>query len=163
MAIKNCELPDESWEKFPVSVFPGGIYYDYATARAKARKAEETSDLQSDVEAMKRKIIRKRCSSSEESGPDHTPRMCPLPRMKKVIEDSTSLLPPPPKMRKSFIRSEKFFNKNNFGFETKQYFVVLAMETRRGVFHRVTTLKLVSQYMCIKIILFYVKIVGKLQ
>ncbi|XP_076685199.1 uncharacterized protein LOC143377608 [Andrena cerasifolii] len=105
LAIKNCQLCDESWEKLAVAVFPGGICYDYATARAKARKAEQTSDLQSDVETTKRKIIPKRYSSSEESGPERTPLMSPLAQIEDFSRQRTQLLPPPPKMRKTVIRS----------------------------------------------------------
>ena len=66
-AIKKCEAHDQLWKKFAISTFGSAIYTDYAEARRKAKKAEDTSDLQSDTgSGQKRRIIPRTFSTSED-------------------------------------------------------------------------------------------------
>ena len=89
-ALKKCEALDKSWKKFAISTFGSAIYDDYAEARRKAKKAEDTSDLQSDaVSGQKRRIIPRTFSTSEDEDGDEEPRLKKSlsrpPRMARTI------------------------------------------------------------------------------
>lgn len=78
------------------------ILDDYWTARKKAKKAEDTSDLNSDLElAPKRKPIKRKLFQSESSSDEE--------------EASSSNLPPPPKLKFNSVYSSslKKINQNN--------------------------------------------------
>ncbi|XP_076301573.1 uncharacterized protein LOC143219513 [Lasioglossum baleicum] len=69
-AIKACEGVNTCWPKHAIKHFRNGTFDDYAKARAKAKVAEETSDLQSEVELgpkRKRKIVQTVSDADEES------------------------------------------------------------------------------------------------
>ncbi|XP_062569804.1 uncharacterized protein LOC134231846 [Saccostrea cucullata] len=67
--IKKMSLPDkESWKKFKFRKI-GQDYEDYETARKNLKKAEETSNLESEEDSRKRKLPARLISESE-SGTD---------------------------------------------------------------------------------------------
>lgn len=88
-AIKNCEM-NSHWPSHKVRTFKDGTFDDYFVARNKARKAESTSDLNSDID-LKRKRKKKVLSiSSGSSDSDDEDRVSP------------SKLPVPPRKRPTY-------------------------------------------------------------
>ncbi|KAF5300737.1 hypothetical protein FQR65_LT19314 [Abscondita terminalis] len=82
-AIKKCELLNTCWPTHPVKIFRNASFDDYGKARLKTRLAEETSDLNSDVDHQcRRKRAKKMLSSSDESDVSETILPSP-PRQKK--------------------------------------------------------------------------------
>ncbi|XP_076295397.1 uncharacterized protein LOC143216335 isoform X2 [Lasioglossum baleicum] len=91
-AIKKLEPPQPSWIQFTVKSFRNSIFSDYVKARAKAKEAEDSSDLQSEVDEYglpkKRKITRPSWNtSSEELSSDDTMQPTPpsLRRKPKIV------------------------------------------------------------------------------
>ncbi|KAM0735295.1 hypothetical protein ACS0PU_010443 [Formica fusca] len=69
-AIRKNEEPNTHWPSYEVTIFRNSTYENYMTAREKCKKAENTSDLNSEFSAgkekKKRKIKKRQLSSSEE-------------------------------------------------------------------------------------------------
>ncbi|XP_029175541.1 uncharacterized protein LOC114944010, partial [Nylanderia fulva] len=66
-AIRKNEEPDIHWPSYGITIFRNSTYNDYITAREKCKKAENTSDLNSEMsgeEKKKRKIRKKQFFSS---------------------------------------------------------------------------------------------------
>ncbi|XP_046145220.1 uncharacterized protein LOC123988599 [Osmia bicornis bicornis] len=88
-AIKRSEPVNLSWPTHTIQIFKHGIFDTYIKAREKARIAEETSDLQSEVETMRRRKRTRRfvSSESEESDSDFLtlPSPPPMPEGRKEM------------------------------------------------------------------------------
>ncbi|XP_077277449.1 uncharacterized protein LOC143905743 isoform X3 [Temnothorax americanus] len=71
-AVKNHNALDTSWPSYPIRLIRNGTFYDYSTAEKKCKRAEYTSDVNSDrskqneteSDRNKRKIIKKTFGSS---------------------------------------------------------------------------------------------------
>ncbi|XP_076644982.1 uncharacterized protein LOC143354612 [Halictus rubicundus] len=66
-AVKQLEPRGESWSQHEVKIFRNGTFDNYMTARRKSKAAEDTSDLQSEVELWLHKRKKIKFSSSEDS------------------------------------------------------------------------------------------------
>ncbi|XP_076295808.1 uncharacterized protein LOC143216543 [Lasioglossum baleicum] len=83
-AIKNTETPRTTWDHFSVKLFNHSNFDDYAKARRKAKAAEDTSDLQSEIDqtgALKKRRISRppRFNNDDESSSDCTLSVLPSP------------------------------------------------------------------------------------
>ncbi|XP_025264893.1 uncharacterized protein LOC112638077 [Camponotus floridanus] len=78
-AIKKHAEPNTCWPSYDIITFRNSSYDNYKTAREKAKKAELTSELNSDTDydVTKRKIIPREISSSSSS--DESLQKCKLP------------------------------------------------------------------------------------
>ncbi|CAH1153262.1 unnamed protein product [Phaedon cochleariae] len=92
-AIRKCEPVNTCWPSHNIKIFRNATFDDYARARAKAKIAEETSDLNSDSEQVKRKRVQKILSSSES-------------------DSSYSILPSPPKIKKKNCKDDAMMKKS---------------------------------------------------
>lgn len=68
----------------PELIFIIFLLEDYLTARKKARKAEDTSDLHSDYEPLKKRKIQKRMVSSSDSQSDLESEFSPPPKIRLI-------------------------------------------------------------------------------
>ncbi|KAF5300891.1 hypothetical protein FQR65_LT09054 [Abscondita terminalis] len=97
-ALQAGELPDDTWNIYPVHVFRNSVCGDYLTARKKTERATITSDLESTSEnedgRKKRKIVVKRFSSfssAEEYDSDRVAdtKFAEPPQLKRKMNIST--------------------------------------------------------------------------
>ncbi|CAH1183033.1 unnamed protein product [Ceutorhynchus assimilis] len=86
-AIQNGEM-NSHWPSHKITLFKDARFRDYSTARSKARKAEVTSDLNSDDGKNKRQRKKKFMSSSESESEDN-----------RVLSQFRKKLPTPPKKK----------------------------------------------------------------
>lgn len=95
--VREGREPQEDWMKFQVRVL--GKAADYTAARTKLRKAEVTSDLQTDPEPERAKRKRKRKVIDTESDSEECPEMSapPPPRrlLVKGLGNQQAATPPP--------------------------------------------------------------------
>ncbi|CAH1154921.1 unnamed protein product [Phaedon cochleariae] len=64
-AIRTCEPPLSCWNQHEIIPFRNATYNNYATARKKSMKAEETSDLNSENEKTKRVLKKPKIFSAD--------------------------------------------------------------------------------------------------
>ena len=93
-AIKKCEPLNKYWPTYKIKIFRNTTFNNYSKARAKARLAGETGDLQSEIGATnKRKLIEQILSNSDESLHDFS--LCVPSKMKKMtmslLDNTTSV------------------------------------------------------------------------
>ncbi|XP_077065755.1 uncharacterized protein LOC143718618 [Siphateles boraxobius] len=100
--VREGKEPQEDWAKFQVQVL--GKAVDYTAARAKLRKAEVTSDLQTDPEPERAKRKRKLKFIDPDSDSEECPEMAapPPPRrlLIKGLGNQRTATPPPPHLLK---------------------------------------------------------------
>ncbi|XP_071573407.1 uncharacterized protein [Temnothorax nylanderi] len=96
-AIKNHNEPNVSWPSYPIRILRNGTFSNYSTAQDKCRKAEYTSDINSDRSfGNKRKVTKKTYGSSFEennsSTSDDNNNVSPtkLPTPPRLTNESTS-------------------------------------------------------------------------
>lgn len=103
MAIRKCEPLNTCWPTHKIKVFRNATFDHYMKARNKAKDAEETSDLASEMEnENKRKRIQKVLSSSgssDESILPSPPKRCMVKKFdisdNGQLENETAVLIPP--------------------------------------------------------------------
>ncbi|CAG9814687.1 unnamed protein product [Phaedon cochleariae] len=66
-AIKKHDQPNTCWPLHKIEIFKSGTYDNYLQARTKAKKAENESDLNSDLDMSKRRVRRRKVISSDDS------------------------------------------------------------------------------------------------
>lgn len=84
--IKNNVSPNTCWPLYNIRIFKDGTFEEYFTARKKAKKAEDTSDLNSDYEA-RRKIIKRKIFDSDSENDSSV-----IPTERKIIKKKNILL-----------------------------------------------------------------------
>nr|XP_023679168.1 uncharacterized protein LOC111849999 [Paramormyrops kingsleyae] len=95
-AVKDCSNVRHNWEKYRVRVL--GEAESYSQARRKLKKAEMTSDLQTDSEAERgpRKRKKRRFSTSESEEETCAPRKAPPPPPVTLLSSAQPRCDSPP-------------------------------------------------------------------
>ncbi|KAG5880238.1 hypothetical protein JTB14_013720 [Gonioctena quinquepunctata] len=93
--IRKQERPKTCWPLHNVMLFRNGTYDEYIVARNKARKAENTSDLNSDSDIKSRKLKKKKtCLSSSDEENEFVSKLPSPPKMPKTAKPNTESLGP---------------------------------------------------------------------
>ncbi|XP_024875700.1 uncharacterized protein LOC112457061 [Temnothorax curvispinosus] len=126
-AVKNHDALDTSWPSYPIRLIRNGTFYDYSTAEKKCKRAEYSSDVNSDrskqneteSDRNKRKIIKKTFGSSFDednlsSSDDNNKLPTKLPTPPHLTNDTSTFISKRKPKQKSQatnndrIRNEKF-------------------------------------------------------
>ncbi|XP_018398299.1 PREDICTED: uncharacterized protein LOC108776242, partial [Cyphomyrmex costatus] len=116
-AIKKHAEPNTCWPSYDITIFRNSSYDNYQTAREKAKKAEFTSELTSDTDnnkISKRKVIRKKFSSSSDSLAEDTVLRTP-PVMQESSQSTSRVL----ESNKSRLKSTNLLSSENTDKQTK--------------------------------------------
>ncbi|XP_011870141.1 PREDICTED: uncharacterized protein LOC105563284 [Vollenhovia emeryi] len=99
-AIKNHEVPNTSWPSYPIRILRNGTFTSYSTAKETCRKAEYSSNINSDSFGKslgyKRKATRKTFGSSFEenissSSDDTNNLLTKLPTLPRLTNETSSI------------------------------------------------------------------------
>ncbi|XP_024893898.1 uncharacterized protein LOC112468783 isoform X1 [Temnothorax curvispinosus] len=126
-AVKNHDALDTSWPSYPIRLIRNGTFYDYSTAEKKCKRAEYSSDVNSDrskqneteSDINKRKIIKKTFGFSFDednlsSSDDNNKLPTKLPTPPRLTNDTSTFISKRKPKQKSQatnndrIRNEKF-------------------------------------------------------
>lgn len=121
--IKNHDAPNDSWPSYPIRLVRNGTFANYSIAQEKCRKAEYSSDINSDrsLENKKRVMTKKTYGSSFEedsllSSDDNNNLPTKLPTPPRLTNDTSTSIKTKPKKKSEAtnsldkLRNEKQMN-----------------------------------------------------